>query len=288
MTTKPTRIIDPHIHLWDPAQADWYPYLAGSRWAGSGDVARMNRRFDEATYRAESAGWNVEKVVNVAAATGGHSVDETFAIAELTAAGGFPAAIVGGLPPTDTVAEAIALLDRQMTVEAFRGVRLMGRSGGPVPEPEVLAALSDRGLVLDLLARPDVLRSAAAALAAAPDLVTVVEHAGWLRSDADEERRLWDDGLAALADVGPTVVCKISGLTTPLGTMDAEVVRPWIERCIELFGPGRCMFASNFPVDSVHGTFDDLYTGFTTVTEGLDAEVLDQLFAATAERIYRL
>ena len=45
------------------------------------------------------------------------------------------------------------------------------------------------------------LRSAAAGLAAAPDLVTVLEHAGWLRSDADEERRLWDDGLAALADM---------------------------------------------------------------------------------------
>ena len=164
----------------------------------------------------------------------------------------------------------------------------MGRSVGPVPEPELLGALSDRGLVLDLLARPDTLRSSAEALASAPGLVTVVEHAGWLRSDSVEERQLWDDGLSALADVGPNVVCKISGLTMPLATMAAEVVRPWIERCIELFGTDRCMFASNFPVDSVHGTFDDLYTGFTTVTEGLDDAARDQLFAGTAERIYRL
>jgi len=47
------------------------------------------------------------------------------------------------------------------------------------------------------------------------------------------------------------------------------------------------MFASNFPVDSMYGTFDDLYAVFSTVTAGLDDDSRSKLFAENAERIYR-
>ena len=59
--------------------------------------------------------------------------------------GGGPDAIVGGLPPTDTVAEAIELLDRQMTASRFRGVRPMGAHQGPLPDAGVLHALCRSG-----------------------------------------------------------------------------------------------------------------------------------------------
>ena len=66
----------------------------------------MYRPFDAHTYRAEAAKWNVEKFVNVAAATGRHSIEETLELDANADATGGPDAIVGGLPPTDTVAEA--------------------------------------------------------------------------------------------------------------------------------------------------------------------------------------
>ncbi len=77
MTARPTRVVDAHVHLWDPARTDWYPYLSSPPADGAGDPSRMFRRFDVDTYRAEAARWNVEKFVNVAAATGRHSIDET-------------------------------------------------------------------------------------------------------------------------------------------------------------------------------------------------------------------
>ena len=77
---KPERIVDAHVHLWDPARTDWYPYLSGRRELNMGDVSTMSRRFDAATYFAESAGWNVKKIINVAAATGWNSIDETIRI----------------------------------------------------------------------------------------------------------------------------------------------------------------------------------------------------------------
>src|SRR5688572_24085134 len=101
MTTRPTRIVDAHVHLWDPSRTDWYPYLAGQMEIGMGDVKGMARRFDAATYRSESAGWNVEKLVNVAAATGHHSRAETLEMEQRAEAH----ALIGGLWPTETVAE---------------------------------------------------------------------------------------------------------------------------------------------------------------------------------------
>ena len=74
----------------------------------------------------------------------------------------------------------------------------------------------------------------------------------------------------------------------PLGSMRPDAIAPWIEHALEVFGPDRCMFASNFPVDAMAGTFDELYTGFAAVTSGLDDASRDLVFAGTAERIYRL
>lgn len=284
---RPTRIVDAHVHLWDPARTDWYPYLSGRQQLNMGDVSAMSRRFDVPTYLEESAGWNVEKLVNVAAATGRHSVDETLELDRRADIDGQPAAIVGGLPPTDTVAEAIALLDRQLQASRFRGVRRMGAADGPPPAPEVLRALADRHLVFDLMAHPDQLQAAAEQLAPFNDLVVVVEHTGWPRSTDAHERAQWASGMRALADLGGNVFCKLSGLAMPLGSMAPSALAPWLETAIELFGAARCMFASNFPVDGLHGTFDELYRAYAEVSAGLDDTAREQLFAGTAERVYR-
>jgi predicted TIM-barrel fold metal-dependent hydrolase len=288
MSARPARIVDAHVHLWDPANTDWYPYLSGGRELNMGDVSGMSRRFDVPTYRSESAGWNVEKLVNVAAATGMHSVDETLELDRRADAEGQPDAIVGGLPPTGTIAEGVALLDRQLGASRFRGVRPMGVSRDPLPADELLGALEERGLLFELMAHPDQLTDAARRLERFNDLVVVVEHTGWPRSADDEERKLWASGLNALAGLGDRVLCKLSGLAMPLGSMQVDALGPWLTHAIETFGVDRCMFASNFPVDAMHGTFDELYTTFAAVAAGLDDGAVDKLFAANAERTYRI
>jgi predicted TIM-barrel fold metal-dependent hydrolase len=287
MAAKPTRVVDAHVHLWDPARTDWYPYLSHPQAPGTADATRMFRRFSLDDYRTESAQWNVEKFVNVAAATGRHSIDETIALDADADVGGGPDAIIGGLPPTDTVAEAVELLDRQMTAPRFRGVRPMGVHMGPLPDPGVLRALQERNLIFELMTHTDQLQAAATGLAGFDDLTVVVEHTGWPRSNSDGEWAEWRVGIEALAEAGSNVSCKLSGLAMPFGSMRVEALAPWLEHAIEAFGVDRCMFASNFPVDSMYGTFDDLYAAFSAVTAGLDDGSRGKLFADNAERVYR-
>ena len=287
MTPQPTRVVDSHVHLWDPARTDWYPYLAHPPQQGPGDASRMYRLFDVDIYQSETARWNVEKFINVAAATGVHSIEETIELDRGAQVTSRPDAIVGGLPPTDSVAEAIELIDRQMTAPRFRGVRPMGPLAEPIPDAAVLHALRDRNLLFELMTHPDQLGVAAKQLAGFDDLIVVVEHTGWPRSDSDEEHALWRAGIDALAGVGDNVMCKLSGLAMPLRSMRVDVLGPWLEHAIDAFGVDRCMFASNFPVDSMYGTFDELYETFSAVTAGLNSESREKLFAGNAERVYR-
>ena len=279
------RIVDAHIHFWDPARTDWYPYLSGGMQLDIGDISGMIRRFGPDDYLAESARWNVEKVVHVSAA-GGFIADETREREAMGEATGHPAAIIGGIRSDDTPSESIALLDDQMASSRFRGVRTMGVDPGGVPHPDVLRALQERNLVFDLMVHPDVLQAAAATLADWGDLTVVLEHTGWPHSDSAEEYTLWKTGIAALAAL-PNVHCKLSGLAMPLHSMDAAVFEPWIDYALEAFGVDRCFFASNFPVDSTYGTFDDLYSTFDALTADLGADARAKLFATNAEAVYR-
>jgi predicted TIM-barrel fold metal-dependent hydrolase len=284
---RPARIVDAHVHLWDPAKADWYPYLAGRQELHMGDTTGMQRRFDVPTYRAEADGWNVVKLVNVAAATGRHSIAETLDLDRRAEADGQPVGIIGGLPPTDTVAEAIELIDAQMAAPRFRGVRPMGATEGPLPPADVLRALHERGLVFEVMSHPDQLVTAARGLHGLDGPTVVVEHTGWPRANTDEERVLWQEGIDALSSVGDHVHCKLSGLAMPLGSMAPAVLAPWIEPALEAFGVDRCFFASNFPVDGMHGTLDELWSAYDAVTSGLSHADRDQLFATNAEAVYR-
>ena len=142
-------------------RVDWYPYLSGGGGLGLGDTTGMARRFDLGTYQAESVRWNVEKLVNVAAATGGFSIDESLELDRRAAVDGHPDVIVGGVVPAATPAESVVQIERQMAAKRFRGVRPMGRSLSPLPADDVLDALRERDLLFELMAHPDQLQAAA-------------------------------------------------------------------------------------------------------------------------------
>ncbi len=68
----------------------------------------------------------------------------------------------------------------------------------------------------------------------------------------------------------------------------AEAIRPYVEALLELFGPDRCMFESNFPVDKVSSSYGVLWNAFKRITAGYSAGDKAKLYHDTAARVYRL
>ena len=79
---------------------------------------------------------------------------------------------------------------------------------------------------------------------------------------------------------------KISGLGLAGGYWAAGSNRDVIGRTVDLFGPVRCMFASNFPVDSLCATFDQIWRGFDEATSDYTEAERDALFRGTACAVY--
>lgn len=67
-----------------------------------------------------------------------------------------------------------------------------------------------------------------------------------------------------------------------------ESVRPLVESCIEIFGVQRCMFGSNFPVDSLHASYSRIWNAFESIAAQLSENEQRQLFAENAAAFYRI
>lgn len=139
-----------------------------------------------------------------------------------------------------------------------------------------------------------------------PYTTVVVDHLGGpvgIGSYADrraEVRAAWDTAAVALAEL-PNTVMKLGGLNMEhAGHHWHEHERPpssddlvaangdYILRAIDLFGPERCMFESNTPVDKVSCSYVTLWNAFKKLGNRFTAAERTALFSGTARRVYRI
>jgi predicted TIM-barrel fold metal-dependent hydrolase len=139
-----------------------------------------------------------------------------------------------------------------------------------------------------------------------PDATIVLDHVGGplgvgpYAGRRDEVFELWRRGITEVAAC-PNVVVKLGGLAMPLngfgwherdappGSAElAEATRPYYLHCIEQFGPTRCMFESNFPVDRASCSYVVLWNSFKRISAGFSDAERAALFRETAGRVYRL
>ena len=138
-----------------------------------------------------------------------------------------------------------------------------------------------------------------------PDTNVVLNHVGGLLGIPPHENRkatfeVWKKNILQLVPYKNMSV-KLGGLgmvhcgwdfhfrdVPPSSDELAKEWRPYIETCIEAFGPERCMFESNFPVDKVSCTYADLWRSFELMVADASTGEREDLFAGTATRAYRL
>jgi L-fuconolactonase len=286
VTGTPRRFVDAHVHFWD-AGSGFHDLSPTTAMGGSQPVAQRYVLEDHVSSSAAVA--EVVKVVHISALVDPtHVLSETRWINGLADGSSISFAVVGTLDAAAPQSEIENSLDEQMEGGRFRGVRVFGGLNLESPQGAVLLrALAQRGLLYDAIAHPaGGIAAAAKAARAHPEVAFVLEHTGWplLTKDPDHFAS-WRAEITQLADV-PTVSCKISGLAMAYRRFDAADFAPYVEHCLWEFGPNRCMVGSNFPVDGLYGSFNEMFAVYSTLTATLTPDEQDAVFARTAERVY--
>jgi predicted TIM-barrel fold metal-dependent hydrolase len=202
----------------------------------------------------------------------------------------------------------------------FRGVR---HSVGWDPSPEVVdreiqgvlstdgyragaRILAQMGFVLETSMYFPQLEELAEFANLIPELTIVLNHIGGLLrvgpyANRDHEVLAeWQRGVATVAKC-PNIIMKLGGVgqarygfdwsrrEVPIGSEElAESLAPLMTYCIEQFGPNRCMFESNFPVDKVSYSYHVLYNAFKRLSQGYSPTERAALFHDTAVRVYSI
>ncbi len=171
---------------------------------------------------------------------------------------------------------------------------------------EGFAELSRAGLSFDAWLLEPQLPELIDLARAFPDVPIVLDHVGTplgiasYASRREERFPIWAESIRTLATL-ENVVVKLGGLAMcfphfpsfmsdppALSEQLAAEWRPYIETCIQAFGPDRCMFESNFPVDIGSCDYPTLWNAFKILAKGYSPAEKTAMFSGTARRVYRL
>ena len=275
-------IVDSHHHVWDPARRphDWLFALPS-----------LNRPFDLGQLEQVATPLGVSATVLVQVLNDPAETEEFLAIA---GASELIAGVIGWVDLTDPgVGETLARLAELPGGDKLVGVRHLVQNE-PDPDwlrrPEVqrgVQAVSETGRAFDLLVSALELPAAVDLAEHLEEAILVIDHMAKPEIGAST----WEpwNSLIGLLARSESVVCKISGLVSQAGRhWDPAAFRPYVERVVELFGPNRLLFGSDWPVCTAVASYDQVLGLARDLVAPLVGPEIDAVFGGTARRVYKL
>jgi L-fuconolactonase len=274
-------VIDAHLHLWD-LQRSAYSWITP-------DLGPLHTTITAERAAGELAAVGVERAVLVQAED---SVADTEFMLEVAARHEWVAGVVGWVQ-LDAPSVAAAQLDRFAADAAFRGVRHLVHDD---PRDDFLALpsvrtslrmLAERGLPYDVPdAWPRHLTATAELAGALPELTVVLDHLGKPPHGKPDFPR-WREAFAAVAAC-PNTVAKVSGLQVAGEPFTAARIRPSWEAALELFGPDRLLWGSDWPMTLLTAGYSGTWEVMADLLGELTDEERCKILTNNAQRIYRL
>jgi L-fuconolactonase len=223
------------------------------------------------------------------------SLEETREFLATAAATAFIRGVVGWVDLTDpAVAEVIATLRAGPGGDRLVGIRHQVHDE---PDPDWLLrddvgrgirAVREAGLVYDLLVRSRELPATLALARRAPDVRFVIDH---LAKPPIRDGRLhpWAELIAPFGALDH-VACKVSGMVTEADstTWRPSDLAPYVDHVLEVFGPRRLLFGSDWPVCLLAASYERVVDAARSTLAGLGADESAAVFGATAVTIYGL
>jgi predicted TIM-barrel fold metal-dependent hydrolase len=289
-------LVDAHQHFWNP-RLNYHPWLCDERQIPFryGDYSALRRPYLPEEYLRDASRFRLAATVYIEAEwSAGAAVPELAYVDDLRRASGYPTVAVAQawLHQPDIAQQ----LDRLKAFPFVRGIRHKPRSnatardGAPGGMTDMawrrgFEELGRHGLRFDLQTPWWHLHEAAALARDFEDVQIIVNHTALPADRSQEGIAAWRSALAQAAQL-PNIALKISGLGVQGQPWTVEANRDIVLHAIDIFGTERCMFASNFPVDSLCATFDQIFDGFATIVQQFGHSEKRALFHDNATRIY--
>lgn len=308
-------ICDPHHHLWlDNGHTGW-PYTLSDLHADTSSGHNIVRTvyIECRTQYLQDGPPHLRAVGETAFAAGLAEQSAVSGQAEIAGIVGFADLTLG-----DAV-EEVLVAHEQAGGGRFRGVRYTTAQD---PDPglalrqtcamddarylDAVRTVGALGYTYDAMVYHPQLAALATVARACPDTPIVINHLGGFlgvgpyRQNREEHLATWRLGLAELAAC-PNTYLKVGGIGMPwmgyrwdkrdIPPNSEELAGPWhgpINDAIETFGPARCMFESNFPVDNRGAGYVVLWNAFKRITAGYSDDEKRTLYHDTAASAYRL
>ena len=301
LVTDPFPIVDPHQHFWDLSR-NYYPWLCDPKPVHFryGDYTSLKRNYLPPDYLRDAGALNIVKTVHEDALWDpSDPAGETRWLEQVAAEYGYPHACVGSANfVRDDIEKVLAAHAKS---KLTRGVRNFPAAGakpseakrgdpGSMDDPKWrrgYALLEKHGFSFDVQTPWWHLDALAELARDFPNTQIVIVHTALPVDRSDEGLAAWRAALETAA-AQPNVAIKISGLGRRGLPWTLTANGPIIRDTINIFGPERCMFASNFPVDGLTGSFPVIYGGFRAAVSNRPLEERRMLFHDNAVRIYRL
>ena len=262
-----------------------------------GDYSAIRRPYLPADYRADAAPFTIAASVYIEAEWNpADPAGEMDYIEALRARDGLPSVAVAQawLDRPDVA----AVLESHANRRFVRSVRHKPRANaspndgapGGMSEPAWragFARLAPLGLRFDLQTPWWHLGEAWDLASAFPDTAIILNHAGLPSDRSPEGLAGWRAAISCLAEA-PNVSVKISGIGQRGVPWTVAANRGIVLTLIEIFGVERCMFASNFPVDGLCGSFATIFSGFEEIVADFTEIEKEALFAGNARWLYEI
>jgi len=259
----------------------------------------LKRDYALRDYLADIEGLNIGGSVFVEANAGASGASEVDWLDEVAGSDELPTVAVGSLDLRRPDVKPI--LSAFLTSSRMRGIRMsLCWDRRPqwrfIDRPHVmqcpefragLSALTKHGLVFDALVMPGQLLELADLARENPDQMIVLNHLGTPAFESDTDRQEWADGIKACARQR-NVFMKISGLWPLDRGWRTEIIDKPVRFVVDLFGPGRCMWASNLPVEKLMCPPETQVAHLAHVLGHLSLCERQMIFCATALKVYRI
>lgn len=295
-------IIDAHHHLWD-LTALHYPWLDDAIVEDFmfGDYSRLRRNYGPADYRKDASGFRIVATVHCEAeADRSDPLAETRWISAQHDRDGCPDAIVAWADFGS--ADLAGMLDAHLAFPLVRGIRCKPRLSAPQPGRVIddtdgdfgnpvwrdgLALCQRRGLSWDLRVPWPYLEAAAQVSARCDAGPIILNHCGLPWDRSPDAMATWRRGMQALGRL-PHVFVKLSELGLRDESWSLARNLPVLREVLDIFGPSRCLFASNFPVAGLRVDFGSWVGAVATALENFSADERADVFWRNARGVYRI